>query len=120
LRRSLKEKSTITLDSCKGDITGMVEQLKKGEEITYDLFEGASEGSEEKMTQGLFDLVTSTFELLKPLENMDALFNALRASQDDKIDANIEAHYETYSQTPEGKKRIEEVRLEVELEFKKE
>lgn len=117
LKASLKGKNKRILNNCSGDITGVVDQLEKGEKISSDLFKGASEGSEEKMTAGLLNLVTSTFDILKPLDNIGALFNALGASMDDEIDANIEAYYEKYCQTEEGKKRLKEIRSQVESEY---
>ena len=115
LRTSLKKGKEIELSNCRGDITGLVEHLEKGEEVTYELFAAASEGSETKMSEGLFNLVKSSFDLLKPVDKIEAMFSFLSDSRGAEVDANIDVYYEEYVRSEKGRERYNEVKREVEL-----
>lgn len=119
LKVSLKEQNKLTLERFSGDITGVINGIEEGQEITEDLFRGASQGSEEEMSEGLRKFLAETVKNLLPVGDTTSILNAMGIEMDKRTDANMEEYYERYKQTSEGKARIKEVREEVETEFNK-
>lgn len=120
LRSKLKAENKITLDRFSGDITGVISSIEEGEEVTEDLFGGAVQGSEEEMSAGLKKFFAKTVKDFLPLGDASAILNAVGLEMDKKTDVDIDRYYEEYSKTPEGEKRIETLREEIESKIKKE
>lgn len=124
LEAKLKEKNQYSLkvlESHKGDITGIASEVEEGEEITEELVRGAFREPEGDLAEGFFGMLVKTLNLLRPLENFDTVINAMRAEMDEKVGENLKGElYRKYYETDEGRKRLEEIRAEVEKEYKNE
>ncbi|NQU99181.1 MAG: hypothetical protein HQ538_00425 [Parcubacteria group bacterium] len=121
LKTVLEAKNQETLKRFSGDITGVVNSIEDGQKATEDLFEGASRGSEEEMSEGLRKLCVKTINGILPLNDAVAILNAIGIEMDGRTNTDIERYYEEeYSQTPEGEERIKKARSDVEREYKKE
>jgi len=122
LRAKLKFEKQSELDVLRqssGDITGTVSSVEEGQKAMEKLFSGASEGSEEKMAEGLRKLCTETLKTSLPFGDVPAFLNAVGVEIDNDVDTNMDEYYKEYIQGP-GEKEYMKAREQVKLKYKEE
>jgi hypothetical protein len=121
LKDKLKGKNQYSLGALKShgkDVMDMTSKLEEGEEATEELVRGAFQGSEKDLAKGFFGMLTLTLNMLKPIENFDAVVSAMNSMMDESVEKNLKADlYKDYYETEEGRKRLQEIRSQFESEY---